>query len=218
MELNFKVLFSSAAALGLLMLVGCGGGSSGTGGQFFDGRVLTQAAQPVAGVEVSIGNTGSAATTDAQGQFSLQTPTLSGDVEVHLSGQGLNTSAIVPGVTETAERITVTIQVDLNRNQAEVSTVNVEEHQRSSSSRSSRSSRGNNSSRSESGSNGSGVSSSERSEGHSSSSAHSEDSSEDSSHSDDGHSSSEHNGDHSSDSSSSSRSSRSNGSSSSEDH
>lgn len=96
-----------SAALPLILLAGCGGGSRGTGGQLYEGSVFDRSSRGISGVNVTIVNTGDAAVTAADGHFSISTPRISGDVEFILEGRDFKARSAVAGVPATAIRLKV---------------------------------------------------------------------------------------------------------------
>lgn len=57
--------------LSLLLLIGCGGGTSGSGIKTFEGRVQAQNGVSISGVSVTIEETGESTVTDGEGRFTL---------------------------------------------------------------------------------------------------------------------------------------------------
>lgn len=85
-------------ALMLLLCCACGGGTRGTGGVTFDGKVLTTSSAPVVDAVVTILNTGDSDVTDAQGNFSIPTAEVDHlDVEVETqSNRGTTSISDIP--------------------------------------------------------------------------------------------------------------------------
>lgn len=109
----------------VLSLVGCGGGTSGTGGITISGQTLDQNSRPLQGVDVIALDTGNAAITDAEGRFvvvaarSVPNTTLSFE-------QGENKiPATIDSLPEDAELIEATFKVDFARRESAVSDVRI---------------------------------------------------------------------------------------------
>ena len=86
---KFLTLFLVIATVGMLLtLEGCGGGSAGTGfdpqgrNVTIEGALLTSQNEPLAGVIVTVVETGSSTVSDSSGLFSLNTPPTTGDAEL----------------------------------------------------------------------------------------------------------------------------------------
>ncbi len=129
----------------LSLFPGCGGGSSGTGVQSYDGRIISTLNAPLAGASVELVGSGSGAITDSSGNFAFDTSPVDGDPSLRIRGSNFDTSAVIPGVEASTRQVSVVVRVNIARNEAEAIEVNVSRSS-SSSSRSSVSSQGSSSS------------------------------------------------------------------------
>ena len=155
--MNKKILISMLSILIAVAVLACGGGTSGTGGQRFEGSVVTKSATSIPGVAVTLTQSGDSALTDANGQFIIETADVSGDVEVLLEKDQVQARAIAPGVPTDASVVRLSLEFDQKGKQARTKEVEVKERRNrgrgssSSSSSSGRSSSGGGSSSSSSG-------------------------------------------------------------------
>lgn len=99
----------------LLCFPGCGGGTEGTGGITFAGRLLSPTDQPVSGVTVTIQETGDMATSDGQGNYSLATSRVS-QATLLFEAQALSAQVVVADIPTSAVTVTATFTVDRQRN------------------------------------------------------------------------------------------------------
>ena len=100
-----------------LSLVGCGGGTSGTGLQTFSGQVKSSTGEPVAGATLTLASTGDTAMTDASGRFVLRSTVkleTTERIELLLESSQFTGTVVVPegAVTEGSAQITVDIVFD----------------------------------------------------------------------------------------------------------
>ena len=109
---------------------GCGGGTAGTGldqDSSFEGRVSSLGGTPIADVRVTIVGTQASSVTDSEGRFEIESPTTVADSEIQiaLDGDGINTTVRVPQLDATETRSALDISIDVVRNRATVSKVDV---------------------------------------------------------------------------------------------
>lgn len=114
----------------MCLLSGCaGGGSSGTGtggaGLTVTGLVLDDASSPIAGLTITVAATGDSAQTDGNGEFSISTEALQGDIQLLVEGPELSTAVIVPDVQEQSSAVAVDITVSGSGNSIAVKNLDV---------------------------------------------------------------------------------------------
>jgi hypothetical protein len=90
---------------------GCGGGTRGSGGQFFEGLVSDSNSRSLSGVTVTIFATGDSAVTDENGSFEIQTTSVSGAVEFLLESGSFSGKVATENVPQDAKRIFVSFVV-----------------------------------------------------------------------------------------------------------
>jgi hypothetical protein len=91
LEEFLKLIF---VTLSVVLLIGCGGGTRGTGDtRSLSGSILTVAGQPFAGATVSQAETGATATTDADGDFTISLTVINGSATLLIVRDALETSA-----------------------------------------------------------------------------------------------------------------------------
>ncbi|MCB0360641.1 MAG: hypothetical protein KDD44_13430 [Bdellovibrionales bacterium] len=95
-----------------LLLVDCAGGSRGTGGIQFSGEVVSRQGAPLAGVSVTVSQTGASDITDNAGLFSIKTQAAPGDVELVVQTASFAASAFVENVQADTSAVQVIIEVD----------------------------------------------------------------------------------------------------------
>ncbi|MCC6219948.1 MAG: carboxypeptidase regulatory-like domain-containing protein [Deltaproteobacteria bacterium] len=106
-------------AISLFLLSGCaGGGTVGTGGAAFEGTITSAKNGPLPNISVTIAETGETATTDESGQFSIETSSISGDVELLVEGEteqgSISETVVVEDVP--AEPATISVELEVNEN------------------------------------------------------------------------------------------------------
>jgi len=94
------------------LLVGCGGGSKGTGGDELYGKVLFSNAQPAANVEVTTLASGDSATTDENGDFRIEADLPSGDLALGIDTKVFSSTVTIAGVPATDSLIRCVIELD----------------------------------------------------------------------------------------------------------
>ena len=109
-------------------LWGCGGGSKGTGGSGFEGRVLTKDSNPAVGVMVTLLETGAFGVTDEQGQFMFDTAIPAGSANLRVETTGLAKDLVLTDLSPDAKTVSVIIQISVEEQAAEIIDVSVEEH------------------------------------------------------------------------------------------
>jgi len=120
--------------------IGCGGGSAGTGGQRFDGEIVTRDGTPVPNATVTLTNTGDSAVSDANGKYSIDTDSLSGTVTIEVALDNSTATTQVNDIPEDASEIEVRIEFDKDREEAKPTKVEIKRRNNQSSSSSSSSS------------------------------------------------------------------------------
>ena len=103
---------SPSILLILLVAIGCGGGSKGTGGQGFDGTVVSRQSQPLSGVAVTLLESGDSDVTDSDGRFDIYTEPLSGAVNVDVDTGTFRGQVLIGEVSTRTKNLTVRIQID----------------------------------------------------------------------------------------------------------
>jgi len=125
MSMRRRIFIGVVGAAILALCPGCGGGSSGTGGQRYEGQVVVRSGQPAAGVEVRLDATGDRTITSADGSFVIETDRLSGDVPFTITSASVSASTIVRDVPAEASVVSVTFELDEARSSVETTRVEV---------------------------------------------------------------------------------------------
>ncbi|NDC37755.1 MAG: carboxypeptidase regulatory-like domain-containing protein [Proteobacteria bacterium] len=112
-----QAVLGSLLGICAISLAGCGGGTSGTGLQTFDGQVKSADGDPVAGATVTLTATGEAAVTDESGRFVLRSAVESDpqqQLEFLLESTDFNGTFSVPesALSEGSAQISVDIVID----------------------------------------------------------------------------------------------------------
>ncbi|MBX7137324.1 MAG: hypothetical protein K1X83_05010 [Oligoflexia bacterium] len=94
------------------LMVSCGGGSKGTGGEVLKGRLLSLTGEPQAGISVVLPTTGDQDLSNAQGDFLIQTELTEGRIEVLLEGQDFSVIVYIHDVPAGTRRIEITLVLD----------------------------------------------------------------------------------------------------------
>ncbi|MBX7144535.1 MAG: hypothetical protein K1X79_08810 [Oligoflexia bacterium] len=118
MAYGSKIIYLMRALIALLMccsIVGCGGGSEGTGGgTLIRGYIADANGQAISGVRITITATGEDGISDEAGSYSINsTSVLEGNVELAVSGPNANGTIVIPvpiGASEVA--ISLVLQPD----------------------------------------------------------------------------------------------------------
>lgn len=114
-------------------VVGCGGGSSGTGGQQYQGTILSRTSQPLPGVKVTIAQSGDNTVTDTNGYYSVITDAGSGSVTYIFEAPGIQIQFTLEGVPGNASVVTVNFVLDEQEQSADPTLVDIDENDSSSS-------------------------------------------------------------------------------------
>jgi hypothetical protein len=94
-----------------VLLAGCGGGTRGSGGQFYEGFVGDSGGKALSNVMVTLLASGDSATSDAQGRFVIETEGLAGALDVMLEGDGFQATTTTAPVPADAKRVRLTLTV-----------------------------------------------------------------------------------------------------------
>lgn len=94
-----------------VLLAGCGGGTRGSGGQFYEGFVGDSGGKALPSVTVTLLASGDSATSDAQGRFVIETEGLAGTLDVMLEGEGFQATTTTAPVPADAKRVRLTLTV-----------------------------------------------------------------------------------------------------------
>lgn len=108
---GFSQILMTFSAVLLLLSIGCGGGSSGTGTRTIEGSVSGSSGAAIANVKVTIVQTDDVTFTDQNGEFSIETSLIAGDVNLRLQGDEIDTTVTVPDVSGEPTTVSVTISV-----------------------------------------------------------------------------------------------------------
>lgn len=95
----------------MLVGIGCGGGTRGSGGQLYDGFVGDESQRALSGVTVTLLESGDSAVSDQSGRFTIKTENLSGTITFVIEGVGISTELETEAVPDDAVRIEVTIKI-----------------------------------------------------------------------------------------------------------
>lgn len=93
---------------------GCGGGSRGTGFEVNGTLTSKQTGAALAGVQVTIVQTGESTITDASGKFALISSFLGGDLVLSFENKGIRSTFTVEKVPATASGVTLRLSIDEN--------------------------------------------------------------------------------------------------------
>lgn len=113
----------------VLLLSGCGGSTSGTGGITVSGRVLNESDAPIPGVTVTLLQTGAQTESAADGGFALISP-VAGELDIKFESDAVNAQAKITSVPEDAERVTATFTVRENGQRVDAGDVQIRRKQR----------------------------------------------------------------------------------------
>ena len=107
----------------LLTLLGCGGGSSGTGTGLrrLTGTVQLTDKSAVAGATLTVAETGDSTTTGQDGSFALETTALGNEIKLLIESSSLSTSVTVNFLADGSGDVSLTITIDPLSNIAVVS-------------------------------------------------------------------------------------------------
>jgi hypothetical protein len=124
---NLLIGFFSLLLMIVLALMGCGGGSAGTGTGpvvVVKGAVLDQSGAPLRDVNVRVVETGSEDTTSVSGEFQLTAEPESGEVTLELSSAG-GVAYVNVAIPEEGGTVSVTLTVNPRLSQVNVDTLEV---------------------------------------------------------------------------------------------
>ncbi len=117
-----------------LVYVSCaGGGTSGTGGQNFLGRMVSSDQTPLANVTITILESGDSGVTDANGNFLIEADTAGGDLNFEFVRSDINTSLLIPAIPADAELVTLELEYSPPENKVTPKKIEIKERPRSSS-------------------------------------------------------------------------------------
>jgi hypothetical protein len=113
--------------LGIILIFSssCGGGTYGTGGPQVTGTVKSKQGQALAGVIVTVEETGSSDTTDDQGWFDIQSGVESSEFTLSIWTDTFSDNVLISDVAGGVEKVEVHLKVDLER--GEIDSVVVEQ-------------------------------------------------------------------------------------------
>lgn len=106
-----------------LMFVGCGGGTTGTGGSSsdqFNGKILSVSGDPIVDAVVTVLETGDSTRSDSSGQFSLETEVIADTATLLVTTLQTEVSVTVDELTTEAVVVEVSLEVDEVQNTATV--------------------------------------------------------------------------------------------------
>lgn len=110
----------------VLSLVGCGGGSEGTGigGNTLQGTVSLDENIPVEGALVTVAETGQSALTDVNGKFSIETPVSVRKVTLAVSVNNVDGNVVIPELPVEPSTVDVDIHVNPETQSVDATAVN----------------------------------------------------------------------------------------------
>lgn len=120
---KLTVLFS-LFLLGFL-ISGCDGGTSGSGVKTYQGRITSTNGTPLSNVSVTIESTGDSATTNQQGEFSLNSTASGENVPFIAEAPNFTTRFSVDDVSEESSRVSVNVQIDTEKDTATVTHISI---------------------------------------------------------------------------------------------
>ncbi len=112
--IRFSMLLRVAFICFIPILVACSGGTRGTGGVDFVGKVLTTNSEPISGATVKLVGTDAETTTNQAGEFSLRNP-VQGEPLFEVISNGQLVRIPVQGFSQNARRVELTLEI--NRSQ-----------------------------------------------------------------------------------------------------
>lgn len=114
-------------ALLLLVGIGCGGGTRGSGGQLYEGFIGDESLKALPGLSVTIVQSGDSATSDEEGRFTIQTTSLAGKLSLLVEGSNISTTIETAEVPADATRIKLTITIPSSGSSGASATIEVTE-------------------------------------------------------------------------------------------
>jgi len=109
----------------VILLSGCGGGTSGSGLRTYYGKVSGNDGAPISGVAVTIENTGDSALTDSAGNFSISSPKISNEVLFLFNSPDFSNRFSLKTHSRRAARIYLDVLVDAETQNLQVSQVSL---------------------------------------------------------------------------------------------
>ena len=101
-----------------VFLVSCGGGTSGTGLNEYEGRVTDISGAPVNGAVMTVQSTGDSATTDANGEFLITSEASGEEVSILAEAEGFSGHVKVRNVFPEHSRIRINMTIDRVKQEA----------------------------------------------------------------------------------------------------
>lgn len=118
------VTFAFILAGVVILLNGCGGSTSGTGGITVSGRVFNESSAPLPGLTVTLLQTGAQTESGADGGFALISP-VSGELDLKFESEAVNAQTKITSVPADAERVTATFTVKDNGSRVDAGDVEI---------------------------------------------------------------------------------------------
>lgn len=119
-RLAISLVIAVGSLILFLALANCaGGGSAGTGLKVFTGQVVATDGSPLAGVEISVVDTGDAVLTQDDGNFQIETEIGGGDIQVNITSQGVISSVTLTELPEGDAAVGLSLQVNKDTNEVE---------------------------------------------------------------------------------------------------
>jgi hypothetical protein len=122
-----RMAVALAAAFLALCLVSCGGGTRGSGGQFYDGFVGDPAGKALPNVTVTLLASGDSGVSDARGRFVIETQALAGALDVLLERDDFQATTTTAPVPADAKRVRLNLTVSSGQRPTVTSSVEVVE-------------------------------------------------------------------------------------------
>lgn len=116
---SFVVLITS------IVLTSCGGGTSGTGMNTYEGRVGYDNGAPIEGATLTVESTGDSTTTNANGEFAVNSKAFGPEVAILAETSSFSERITVRNVFEEHSRIRVDVTIDSIRQHASTTDFNV---------------------------------------------------------------------------------------------
>ncbi len=126
--IRFFNILSGSLLSALLVVAGCGGGTVGTGGtgsNEFQGKILATDGSPVSDAVVTIAETGDAAVTDAEGDFTIESKFGDSQATILVETPLSSGETVVKGLPEVPVVVEVSLVLDENKKSLEVSSSKV---------------------------------------------------------------------------------------------
>lgn len=120
-----KTFLPISAVFVSVILVGCGGGTDGSGLKTYEGNVSSKEGRVLSGVNVTIETTGESSVTNSNGQFVIKSDAYGAEVPFILESSEFENRFILKDITESSARITMDISVDTATDIIEVNNVRI---------------------------------------------------------------------------------------------